>query len=69
MSTIYFQVVAKDFDFDLLLTGGYVAKWLKTFSKAFDKFFCNNKNQIMIIKLFKGEFLQKQFRKEWIFIS
>ena len=69
MSTIYFQVVVKDFDFDLLLTGGYVAKWLKTFSKAFDKFFCNNKNQIMIIKLFKGEFLQKQFRKEWIFIS
>ena len=35
---------------------------------VFDKCFFHKKYQIIIIKLLKGQFLQKQFRKELIFI-
>ena len=50
-STIYFRVGAKDFDFPLL--GGYVVRYGKIVSKVLNIFFCNNKNQILIIKLLK----------------
>ena len=50
-SAIYFRVIEKDFDF--LASGGYVVKYGSIVSKVFDIFFCNNKNQVMIIKLLK----------------
>ena len=58
-SAIYFRDIEKDFDF--LASGGYVVKYGSIVSKVFDIFFCNNKNQVMIIKLLK---LYKQFEKE-----
>ena len=61
MSTIYFHVVT---DFDLQLSGGYAVENVILLRK----FSVNNKKQIMIIKLLKSEFPQKQFRKELIFI-
>ena len=66
MSTIYFRVVAKDFD--LLLSVSYVAEYCKIVSKVLSKIFCNNNCQIMIFKLLKCRFLQKPFRTELIFI-
>ena len=62
-----FSVVAKDFD--LTLSGGYVFKQYNTVPKFFNEYFWNNKGQIMIIKLPKSEFLQKQFIKELMFID
>ena len=41
----------------------------KILLKDFDRFSRRSKYQIMIIKLPKGHFLQKQFRKEIIFTS
>lgn len=61
MSTIYFPVVAKYFD--LLLLGYYIVVKCNIILKVFDKFFCNNKNQTIIINLRKGDFLNKQYRK------
>lgn len=55
MSTIYFRVLAKYFD--LLLSGSYVAEYFKIVLKVFGKIFCNNKGQVMILKLLKGGFL------------
>ena len=49
MFTIYFRVAVKDFD--LLLSGECVLKQCQIIVKVFDIFFCNNKNQILIIKL------------------
>ena len=41
-------------------------KYGNNISKVFDIFFCNNKDQVMIIKL---RILYKQSRKESIFTS
>ena len=37
--------------------------------KVFDNLFCRNEYQITMIKLLKGQFLQKQFIKELMFMS
>ena len=60
-STIYFRVVTKKYYFPL--SGGHVVKYGNIVSKVFDMFSCNNKNQIMIIKL---RMLYRQFRKKSI---
>ena len=61
MTTIYFHVVAKYLD--LVLSGSYLVEQCKTVWKVFGECFCNNKNQILIIKLLKGKFLQKKLVK------
>ena len=63
-STIYFRVVTKK----IIFRYQEVMLWNNgnNISKVFDIFFCNNKDQVMIIKL---RILYKQSRKESIFTS
>ena len=67
MSLINFRVAVKVFD-SLPLSGGYYIRQYKICLKDFDKIL-SNKYQVMIRKLLKGQFLQKQFRKQLISIG